>query len=117
MSDELDCAAERVRKALYDMPEADFIHIEAAHEYGDGLLAKESCRVLAAAALANTGWRDIKDAPLVYPEHGYRVGSYECDGWHDYEAIKTVRPRNYRESGYTHFRLNAALPPKPETAP
>ena len=65
------------------------------------------------AAIAETGWRDIRDAPDICPEHGGSVGCWSDGQWCDFGMGEGMRFGSKAERGYTHFFLNPCPPPKP----
>ena len=65
------------------------------------------------AAMADAGWKDIKDAPDVCPEDGGEVGCWFCGNWAVYPMDRGMRFASRISSGNTHYRLNQSPPPKP----
>ena len=114
MTDTLGLAAERVRAALYDMRASDFLGVVEAHEGGIGVNMKSATSAIAAAALAETGWRDIKYAPYSCPEHGGAAGYWYNDVWYETPMGHAMRFGSRADRGYTHYRLNPEPPPKPD---
>ena len=117
MSDELDRAAEQVREALDNLSPMD---VASFRFYMSGFPVEgrvdNVIHAIAAAALAGTGWRDIKDAPEYAPQDHVTFGSYARDGtWDECKFYHgTALERHF--SSYTHFLLHPA-PPKPEVVP
>ena len=117
MTDELDRAAERVREALNSLSLMDGARFRF---YMSGFTVEDKIndvfRAIAAAALAETEWRDIKDAPEYAPQDHITFGRHARDGtWDECKFYHgTALERHF--SSYTHFLLHPA-PPKPEVVP
>lgn len=94
----LDRAAERVSKSIYDL--------------GYKAHAIDHARTIAAAALAESAWQDIKDAPEMSGPWGLMFGYWNGPEWCTL-AINADRPvAFFKTSCITHFRLNPAPPPR-----
>ena len=116
MSEELDRAAEQVREALDNLSPMDVasfrFYMSGFHVEGrvDNVI-----HAIAAAALAGTGWRTIKDAPDKRPEWGARIGRWFMGHW-----LVQDWPIGCERDDLTptyRYYLPMPTPPKPETAP
>ena len=137
MTEELDRAAELYRKGFQDGLDAAAEHVEQIGSYGWEIMVGDINNVepnpyilsdaIAAATLAETGWRDIKGAPKdrlidIFIASG-SLGVRWCDVYYDEicDEWRTASPGGkvvwISARHVTHWRERPAPPPKPETAP